>query len=595
MTNFNELTLPLLKTLTLKEKYALAAHLRRRIKTIVQKNGGHLASNLGAVELTIALHSVFSCPSDKIVFDVGHQAYTHKILTGRGDRFHTIRAENGLSGFPKPSESTSDAFIAGHAGIAVSAAAGLYSGMRMNGDTGSVVAVIGDGSLTNGEIHEGFNNLPKSGGFIVVLNDNGMSISHGVGAVADYLLKLREHKEYYRAKKNVKRVLAETGIGREVSQAISGTKRFVKNVFVPSNLFENYGFKYFGPCDGHDIAEMEKLFGIAKELDEPCLIHVRTKKGKGFRPAERDPEHYHGVEKRTTTPKSATCSDVFGETMLRLGEQDERVCLLTAAMAIPTGCAAFAEKYPTRFFDVGIAEGHAATFAAGLARSGQKPVFAVYSTFFQRAFDQLVHDCAIENESVVFALDRAGFIGDDGETHQGMFDLTMLASLPNTTVYSPSTRDEIAACLEQAVQNNGVTAVRYHKGELSGTNDASSETNFTYQNNENNKKLFVTYGRLFEAATPHIKRADTLKLVRVVPFDQLAVKAAAVYDEVFFAEEGACCIAEKFLLSLMQSGFKGRFFTRSVDKFVPQGEVSRQMEMFGLDGVSLGDWVDNAS
>ncbi|MDR2559877.1 MAG: 1-deoxy-D-xylulose-5-phosphate synthase, partial [Oscillospiraceae bacterium] len=531
-----------LKTLSLAEKNLLCEEIRKLLVFVVSKNGGHLASNLGTVELIVAMHSVFTTPRDSFIFDVGHQAYTHKILTGRLADFGKIRQEGGLSGFPRPSESEHDAFIGGHASIAVSAGLGIAAAKTLNSEDGNVVVVAGDGSFTGGGIYEGLNNAGKlKRNFIVILNDNGMCISKSSGAFASYLTQIRT-KGYYEAKTRVKEILARTQLGKGVSGVVKGTKKFVKGALIPDNLFENLGFKYFGPVDGHNLEELTFILEHAKKMNEPCLVHVMTKKGKGYVPAEENAGHYHGIDIQNAK-KAETYSDVFGKEIARLGAEDSRICLITAAMKYATGCNYFAKEFPERFFDAGIAEGHAATFAAGLAAGGKLPVFAVYSTFMQRCFDQLLHDAAIEKLRLVLAIDRAGLPGEDGATHQGTFDVGLLSLIPGTAVYAPLTAAELRLCLRRAIYGNaGISAVRYPRGVAFDPAGELPCDDFKYYNNHSNT-LIITYGRPVKPAMKLLKHgADIIRLVRLNPLPAEVFAIAGNYESVVFFEEGAPCI-----------------------------------------------------
>ncbi len=442
-----------IKTLDIEQKKQLCTEIRQFLIESVPQTGGHLASNLGVVELTVALHSVFTTPEDKIVFDVGHQSYTHKIITGRYGRFSTLRSKGGISGFPRQSESEHDAFIGGHSSISVSAALGIAKAMELQGEKGSVIAVIGDGALTGGQAYEGLNNVSKlANNLIVVLNDNEMSISRSKGMVAEHLTKMRSSRSYFDKKEAVKEFLSHSEIGKDISRSLSGTKDLIKFAIYQSNIFESLGLKYYGPVNGHDLAKLIEVLEVAKLTNGPCIVHVKTKKGKGYRPAELNSGEYHGVAKRDRASlRSGTFSETAGLELLRLGETDRRICAVTAAMKYATGLEHFAKAYPERFFDVGIAEQHALTFSCGLASRGMIPVFAVYSTFLQRCFDQLVHDASIEKKHIVLLTDRAGFVGEDGETHQGLYDVPMLSMIPNTEIYSPFDAATLKACIERAV------------------------------------------------------------------------------------------------------------------------------------------------
>ena len=586
-----------LKTLSLAEKKQLCSEIRSFLIEVISGTGGHLASNLGTVELTVALHSVFTTPYDKIVFDVGHQAYTHKILTGRKARFNTLRTENGISGFPRPSESVHDAFIGGHSSISVSAALGISKAMELSGENHKVVAVIGDGALTGGEAYEALNNASRIGkNLIIVLNDNEMSISKNSGAIASYLTQMRSSRKYYDTKNKVKEILNRTAFGKELAKPVSVTKDLVKFAIYQSNIFENLGFKYLGPVDGHDIAELTEVFEVAKLMNEPCIVHVKTKKGKGYKPAEENSGQYHGVDKKSGTgSKGLTYSEAFGRELLKIAGNDSKICAVTAAMKYGTGLNYFAKKYPERFFDVGIAEEHALTFACGLASQGMIPVFAVYSTFLQRCYDQIIHDAAIENLHIVLAVDRAGFVGEDGETHQGVFDVAMLSSIPNVTIYSPADANEVRKCLHKAIyETTGIAVVRYPKGveQVLSADESVPECKIYEQNS---KTLVCSYGRITMNAKKLIAdKTDVLQLIKVYPIPDEIMPKLLKYERIFFFEEGIKQggIGEKLLVKLNEYGYKGFYKVVAVDsEFVRFAEVESQLKQYKLDSDSMREIV----
>lgn len=453
-----------LKSLTHSELSELADELRTELVNIVTKTGGHLASSLGVIELSIALHRVFNSPRDKIIWDVGHQSYAHKLLTGRRKRFDTLRQYRGLSGFPDPAESPHDAFGTGHASTSVSAALGIAMARDLAGDDFHVVAVIGDGSLTGGMAFEGLNHAGHLGTrFIVVLNDNAMAISPSVGALSRTLHNLTLDPRYYRAKEGAGRVIKKMPWGEVAWRSMKRVKSGIKEMLISTQLWESLGFKYIGPVAGHNIAELEQALTKARDYSyRPVFIHVVTTKGKGYEPAEDDCIKFHGVSaKGTTSSNTPSYSEVFGQTMLRLFREDERVVAVTAAMMEGTCLNLVAQEFPGRVFDVGICEQHAVTFAAGLATQGYIPVVAIYSTFLQRAFDQVLHDVCIQNLPIVFAIDRAGIVGEDGKTHQGTFDLSYLGCIPNLVIAAPSDENEMRHLLYTAVKANHPMAIRY--------------------------------------------------------------------------------------------------------------------------------------
>ena len=593
-----------ISNMTLPELKELCRELRRCILNTVSENGGHLASNLGTVELTAALHFVFDVKEDRIVWDVGHQAYAHKLLTGRYSEFSTLRSLNGISGFTRRKESTADAFISGHSSTSISAAFGIASAMRLQGRRGSVAAVIGDGALTGGMAYEGLNNAGKSKApLVVILNDNAMSISKSTGALALYLAHIRSTKKYYCAKEHVKSLLSAVPVvGDKLERTIRTAKGLIKDaIYDSSNMFENFGFQYIGPVNGHDLEDLIEALQVAKIMRQPCVVHVFTTKGKGWKPAEENPGEYHAVTKKSSAPSGETFTEAFGRELERIGKSDSRVCGITAAMKYATGMNYFKNACPERFFDVGIAEQHAVTFAAGLAVEGMLPVFAVYSTFLQRGFDQIVHDCAIENTHVTLAVDRAGFTGEDGETHQGIFDAAMLASIPNTTVFSPASAEELRLCLSEALYNtDGIAAVRYPKGGESGSGEPSVSWDWS---GKRGGTLAVSYGRLSANMTAAAREAsqrgepvDWLRLVRISPIPEEALLTSLSYKRVMFFEEGILQggIGERFGAALLEMGYSGGFEVVGVDgQFVPAGTVAQQLELFGLDRASMAARLTN--
>lgn len=462
-----------IKTLTALEIDELGDEIREFLVNNISKTGGHLASNLGVIELTMALHLAFDLPKDKIIWDVGHQSYTHKILTGRKEGFGTLRQYGGMSGFPKTQESDCDPFNTGHSSTSLSAGLGLAMAREITGDDYNVVSVIGDGALTGGMAYEALNNASSiKSNFIIVLNDNNMSISENVGGMNAYLSGFRTADGYRDLKASVMNSLSHIPVyGERMVKGIRNTKSSIKQLFVPGMFFEEMGIIYLGPIDGHNVQEMKKKFEEAKRVDGPVIVHVITQKGKGYLPAERHPARFHGAEPfdiETGVPSTkrlkANYTDVFATIIKKLGERDDKVVAITAAMADGTGLRRFGNVYSDRFYDVGIAEEHAVTFAAGLAKAGLKPIFAVYSSFLQRAFDQILHDVCIQDLHVVFAVDRAGLVGSDGETHQGIFDISYLSVIPNMTIMAPKNKWELSDMMKFAMEYNHPVAVRYPRG-----------------------------------------------------------------------------------------------------------------------------------
>lgn len=451
----------------------LADEIRQFLIENISKTGGHLASNLGVVELTMALHIVFNLPQDKLIWDVGHQSYTHKILTGRKNQFEQLRKFGGMSGFPKRNESHYDAFDTGHSSTSISAGLGYVCARDIKKEHYNVISVIGDGALTGGMAYEALNNASQvKGNFIIVLNDNNMSISKNVGGVSKMLGDIRASDSYYDLKEGVTNTLYKIPKGDVLVDKIKKTKTNLKQFIVPNQMFEGMGITYLGPVNGHDIEKLIKIFKVAKRIDHAVLVHVVTQKGHGYKPAERNPSKFHGIApfdiktgKVLSVPSQKSYSEVFSEAVCRIAKKDPKVTAITAAMPDGTGLSKFSKWYPDRFFDVGIAEAHAVTFSAGLAAGGLKPVFAVYSSFLQRAYDQILHDVCIQQLHVVFAIDRAGLVGSDGETHQGIFDLSFLATIPNMTIFAPKNAWELEAGLEFGLeQYNGPFAIRYPRG-----------------------------------------------------------------------------------------------------------------------------------
>ena len=462
-----------IKHLSLDELNILCGELRGYILESVSKTGGHLASNLGVVELTVALHSVFNTPQDKIIWDVGHQTYLHKILTGRKNEMFTLRQFKGLSGFPKRNESIYDVFDTGHSSTSLSAAMGMARARDLKNENYEIIAVIGDGALTGGMAFEALNDAGRSNTkLLIILNDNEMSISKNVGGLSRYLSKIRTTKGYLSTKKDVEKLLNKTFVGGKIKSVLKRAKDGIKQIVVPGMLFEELGLTYMGPIDGHNINEIIESLKIAKDIEGPLVMHVITKKGKGYKFAEERPNEFHGVSPfnietgKSLKESSYSYSDYFGMKMCEIVQKNEKVVAITAAMTDGTGLTAYAKKFPSRIFDAGIAEQHAVTMAAGLAANGIVPVVALYSSFLQRAYDQVVHDVAIQNLHVIFAIDRAGLVGNDGETHQGVFDEGFLCQIPNMTVLSPTDYREFGNMLEFAVSFNSPIAIRYPRGSM---------------------------------------------------------------------------------------------------------------------------------
>lgn len=586
----------------------LCQELRNDIIKFVSNTGGHLASSLGVVELTVALHRVFDLNADRLVFDVGHQCYAHKILTGRREQMHTLRQYGGLSGFPKPNEHISDAFIAGHASNAVSVALGMARARTVAQKDYNVIALLGDGALTGGLAYEGLSNAGQSNEpMLVILNDNGMSITKNVGGIAAHLASQRLKPQYLRFKKIYRRVTNRGGAaGRMLYRITHKTKKLIKNALLTGSFFENMGFTYLGPVDGHDVKQLTRLLHYAKELDKPVLLHVKTVKGKGYAPAEREPDKFHGVgpfdpesgELRAKGGKK-TFSSVFGETMCELAGECSDLCLITAAMQSGTGLDYFADVYPDRFFDVGIAEEHAAAMAAGMAKQNGLPVFAVYSSFLQRSYDMLIHDVAIQNLHVVFGIDRAGLVGEDGETHHGVFDIAYLSSVPGMKILCPSNFSELRSMLRRGVLNmDGPVAIRYPRGgEGLFSADCGAEDVSVVRTG--NDLVIVAYGTMVNEAIQAAELAEkkglsvaVLKLNSVAPLDVDSIyRYAKRTGKMLIAEEcvESGCVGQRIAAHIMLRGANdiSVSLVNLGDRFVPQGSVAQLRSMCGIDSAAL--------
>ena len=612
--SLEELKLPDdLQSLDYAQCSALCEMIRRMLISTVLKTGGHLASNLGVVELTLALHRNFQSPHDRIVWDVGHQSYVHKILTGRAGEFSTLRQENGLSGFPKPSESPHDCFVTGHSSTAVSAAFGIAEAYRIKGNPHYAVAVVGDGAMTGGLFYEGLNNAGKSRSrLIVVINDNNQAISKNVGAIAKYLSKIRSSTGYVRAKWSVERVIGKTpAIGKKLVTGLKNTKDRLRKNIVQTTLFEDLGFVYLGPIDGHDLEALDEALSVAKSYQRPVVVHVQTTKGKGYAPAEENPGEYHGVprvqvnktglsridldEKNPEVSVDECYSTVFGKALTAIGKKDKKVCAVTAAMKYGTGLQFFAAANPERFFDVGIAEQHAVTFCSALASMGMLPVFAVYSTFLQRSYDQILHDTAIASNHIVLAIDRAGIVGEDGETHQGLFDIPMLSTIPNVTIYSPASYPELEICLSSALyQDQGIAAVRYPRGSQPSEIPLPAKNDYSF--NSEGDVLLITYGRISAQVQKAIKilrssgiHCSLLRLVRVYPLPEETVRIAMRFRQILMIEECEAegSIGEKLAAKLLCSGWNGTYKHRAAKGFVRQGTPEQCIEEIGLSAEQI--------
>ena len=600
------LELPDLHSISDSEAEALCARLRTSLIETVSQTGGHLASNLGAVELTVALHRVFDTGSDRLVFDVGHQCYCHKILTGRGGAMDTLRTFGGLAGFPKPQESVHDAFIAGHASNSVSVALGMARARSILGEDYSVMALLGDGALSGGLAYEGLSNVGESGEpLIVILNDNGMSITKSVGGVAQHLAHQRLKPQYLSLKKGYRKVMSVLPGGGHIYRFTHKLKKAVKDALLPGSIFEDMGFTYLGPVDGHDVRLLTRLLRYARELKGPILLHVRTVKGKGYAPAEQNPDAYHGVTPfnvsdgmpvRTSKPGF---SSAFGSALCELAQEDRRICAITAAMQSGTGLDQFSRQFPDRFFDVGIAEGHAVAMAAGMAKQGMIPVFAVYSTFLQRSYDMLLHDVAIQGLHVVFAVDRAGLVGEDGETHHGMFDPAFLDTVPGMTVLCPASFQELRSMLRRAVYEvPGPVAVRYPRGgETEWQEDRSAGQAVLLR--EGGDITLVGYGTMIqtlletaELLSQRGSAAEVVKLKTSTPINVGCIEGSGQKTgRLLVAADSVAmnCVGRRVITCLAEKGTCPRAFAlQNVGSgFVTHGSVAQLRKLCGLDARSL--------
>lgn len=587
----------------------LAQEIREFLIKSISETGGHLGANLGTVELTMALHLCMDFPEDKLIFDVGHQSYTHKILTGRRDDFPTLRKHGGIAGFPKTSESDCDAFNTGHSSTSISAGLGMATARTLQGKNNTVVSVIGDGALTGGMAYEALNNAGRSNTkFIVVLNDNNMSISENVGGVSQYLDNVRTTEKYLELKEGVKGKLSHVPRGNEMISRIQKAKASLKSFVIPGMYFEEMGLTYLGPIDGHDISAMVRAFNEAKRCKTPVLVHVLTKKGKGYLPAERHPARFHGAEPfiiESGLPKNKRIdpnyTDVFSTVMCKMGERDKDVCAITAAMPDGTGLKRFRSMYPDRFFDVGIAEEHAVTFAAGLAMGGLKPIVCIYSSFLQRAYDQMIHDVCLQNLHVVFAIDRAGIVGSDGETHQGIFDLSFLSSIPNMCVMAPKNKWELSDMMKFAVNYDGPVAIRYPRGKAyDGLSEFRAPIVYGQSEwiNMESDICLIAVGSMVETAVSvreklksKGKNVSILNVRFVNPFDKEMIKdALKTHRHLVTMEENvkAGGFGENIAEFLCSEGLFAKLTNISIpDVYVEHGNVDLLKKEIGIDADSI--------
>jgi len=599
-----------LKKLNISELEIVSKEIRSFLLENVSNTGGHLASNLGVVELTIALHYCFDSPIDKMVWDVGHQTYVHKILTGRQGRFNTLRKLDGLSGFPKCSESIHDTVDTGHSSTSISSSLGFAVSRDLKGEKNKVISIIGDGSMTGGLVYEALNNAGRSGtNLIVILNDNEMSISENVGALSKYFSDMRTDPLYIEAKSDVNKMLNKVPVlGDTVGRLMERAKDGIKYMLVPGAMFEEMGFKYIGPIDGHNIDGLVNVLNNVKKMNGAIFLHVKTKKGKGYEPAEKHPSYYHGVDKfnvkagiATKTKIYDSYSDVFGKRLVKLAEENENIVAITAAMPDATGLSSFKQNFPDRFFDVGIAESHSVVFASTMAKSGFVPVVAIYSSFLQRAYDQILHDVCIQNAHVVFAIDRAGIVGADGETHQGIFDVSYLSHIPNMTIMAPKNKKEAREMLDFAIDFKGPISIRYPRGAASLILEGNLEKIECGKSEtiaEGSKIALISFGSIMENAYKVYEKLTldgenpTLINARFAkPMDAEMVKSLANYDYIFTFEDnvkiggfGSLLINSMLELDIPIKNFHAFAFK---DKFIPQGTIEELYKLNGLDPESM--------
>ena len=603
-----------IKKIQIEQREQLAKEIRHFLVSNVSKTGGHLASNLGTVELTIALHLVLNFPEDKLVWDVGHQAYTHKILTGRKEGFQTLRQFGGMSGFPKIKESDCDAFDVGHSSTSISAAMGLAIARDIKGENNKVFAVIGDGALSGGMAYEALNNASRmKSNLVIVLNDNDMSITENVGGMANYLGKIRTGTNYKHLKDGVETALRSIPeVGDKLAMKVKRSKDVVKRLFISGMLFEDMGITYIGPIDGHNIEAMRKAFLFANRAEEPVIVHVVTKKGKGYKKAEEKPSVFHGVEpfdvktgEAKTKNKALTYTQIFGKSLTHLAAEDEKIVAVCAAMPSGTGLMEYRALFPERYFDVGIAEEHAVTFAGGLAAAGVKPVVALYSTFLQRAYDQILHDVCLENLPVVFAIDRSGLVGSDGETHQGVFDTSFLTNIPNLTVMSPASGEELSAMLKFALEQNRPIVVRYPRGEAGTRQELCGEA-ISFGKGQvvyKGKSIAIlAVGAMVETACKVrellLEKGIDVTVVNarfVKPFDETLIKELLNDNKMIVTIEenvktgGFGQIIGNFL---MEQSYSGKFLPISLpDIFIEHGSVTLLRKKYGLDAESIAEKI----
>ncbi len=606
-----------LKKLDIKEKKILAKDIRNYILDIVSKNGGHLASNLGVVELTIALESVFDVKKDKIIWDVGHQSYVHKILNGRKEELKTLRKLDGIAGFPKFQESETDCFNTGHSSTSISAAMGMACARDIKGEKNSVIAVIGDGSLTGGMAMEALNHAGSSKkNIIVILNDNEMSISRNIGGINQLLTKLRVKKNYTKSNDIWKRKLKKVPvIGKCLVGLISTIKKGIKQLIIPGMYFEEIGFKYVGPIDGHNIEDLEYIFKEIKKINEPILVHVLTKKGKGYKPAEDNPDKFHGASPfdietgKSLKKKKKDYSAAFGEKLVKMAAKNEKIVAITAAMKDGTGLTEFGEKYPDRLFDVGIAEQHALTFAAGLAKEGLIPFVSIYSSFYQRAYDQVIHDICMQNLPVIMCVDRAGIVGNDGETHQGLYDLSFFKLVPNIVVMAPKDYKELDAMMEYAVSLKCPVVIRYPRGNEEDTGVSNSKDlklGKCEKVTTGKDVTIVAIGKMVSKAYEISKilkeskiNAEVINSRFLKPFDNFGVlKSIEKTKNVITIEDGTSIgglstTVKELIIDNKLKDVKFKSYCYP-DKFIEHGSVNELEDRYGFNNNEIVEYIKNS-
>ena len=593
--------------LTSQQRKELCEEIRQFLVQSVSKTGGHLASNLGVVELTVAIETVYNTNKDRLVFDVGHQSYVHKLLTGRQADFARLRQFGGMAGFPKPSESDTDAFVAGHASSSVSIALGMARARSLRKEDHHIVCLIGDGAATGGMAYEGLNDAAVSGEpMVIILNDNEMSIAPNVGGLSQHLSRLRSNRGYLRLKQQYRKALTGSKFGKGVYKITRGMKEWLKKRLMQPTIFENMGLSYLGPVDGHDVTELVHLLSFAKEMGRPVVLHVHTQKGRGYKPAEENPARFHGVGKfdpatgLALSSKKTTFSQVFGNTLSELAEHDETVCAITAAMPEGTGLGGFMKKFPERTFDVGIAEEHAVSMAGGLAKAGMKPVVALYSTFLQRGYDQILQDIAMLRLHAVLAIDRAGLVGEDGETHHGVFDVGFLRQAQGLEILCPASTAELSSMLRWAVgKAQGPVAVRYRRGgDGEFTADCFDENSSFVIHRKGPDGAIITYGTLVNEAMKAAQilsnegiEVSVIRMTRIEPMPELSCLDGM--KTILIAEEAIGGMAQSLAFHLQEAGPTVRIADLGRE-YVPHGDMQSLYKHYGLDGYSLANTFKEA-